>query len=227
MDPRLRLRYEIETMNELLGELDYYQLLQVKPTCPQADVDAAFRAEGRRLHPDRVSAGAPPEFRAIANTVFKAVNDAYRVLRSTPARIEYLLSLEGLPLTSPEGAKVPPALLEEVFELNEELDGIRESRESGAPADGLRARLDAARAPIERRREEHERHLDELSTRWDAQGAGAEQDRRATLAALRERVLERRYIANLLETIDREAALVADRVADRVDGVEGGVGTDG
>ena len=89
MDPQLRLRYEIETMNELLGELDYYQLLQVKPTCPQADVDAAFRAEGRRLHPDRVSAGAPPEFRAIANTVFKAVNDAYRVLRDPDGRTHY------------------------------------------------------------------------------------------------------------------------------------------
>lgn len=89
MDPRLRIRYEIETMHELLAELDYYQLLQVKATCAQADVDAAFRAEGRRLHPDRVSAGAPPEFRAIANTVFKAVNDAYRVLRDPDGRTHY------------------------------------------------------------------------------------------------------------------------------------------
>lgn len=89
MDPRLRLRFEIETLHELLRELDYYQLLQVKMGCPQADIDAAFRAEGRRLHPDRVAAGAPPEFRAQANTVFKAVNDAYRVLRDPDARSHY------------------------------------------------------------------------------------------------------------------------------------------
>lgn len=89
MDPRLRLRYEIETLHELLKDLDYYQLLQLKMGCPQADIDAAFRAEGRRLHPDRVAAGAPPEFRTQANTVFKAVNDAYRVLRDPDARSHY------------------------------------------------------------------------------------------------------------------------------------------
>lgn len=89
MDPRLRLRFEIETMHELLKELDYYQLLGLKLGCPQPDIDAAFRVEGRRLHPDRVAAGAPPEFRTAANTVFKAVNDAYRVLRDPDARAAY------------------------------------------------------------------------------------------------------------------------------------------
>ncbi len=89
MDPRLRLRFEIETMHELLPQLDYYQLLGVKPGCPQGEVDSAFRTEGRRLHPDRVIAGAPPEFRGVANTVFKAINDAYRVLRDPDARGHY------------------------------------------------------------------------------------------------------------------------------------------
>jgi curved DNA-binding protein CbpA len=72
-----------------LPELDYYQLLGLAMGCPQADIDAAFRAEGRRLHPDRVSAGAPAEFRTAANAVFKAVNDAYRVLRDPDARGHY------------------------------------------------------------------------------------------------------------------------------------------
>jgi hypothetical protein len=94
---------------------------------------------------------------------------------------------------------VPPVLLEEVFALNEELDEIRELRESGEDAEALRARLQAAREPIERKREAHERELQELSARWDTQ-----QDR-ATLEALRERMLERNYINNLLATIDREA----------------------
>ena len=40
---------------------------------------------------------------------------------------------------------MPPALLEEVFELNEELDEIREQRESGADAAALAARLETAR----------------------------------------------------------------------------------
>lgn len=89
MDPRLRTRIEIETIHELLPELDYYQLLAVKADCPQADVDRAFRDETRRLHPDRVAAGGTPEFRGQANAVFKAVQDAYRVLRDPDARARY------------------------------------------------------------------------------------------------------------------------------------------
>lgn len=89
MDPRLRTRVEIETIHELLPELDYYQLLGVAGECPQNDIDAAFRNETRRLHPDRAAAGATVEFKNQANTVFKAVNDAYRVLRDPDARSRY------------------------------------------------------------------------------------------------------------------------------------------
>ena len=64
---------------------------------------------------------------------------------------------------------MPPALLEEVFELNEELDEIREPRESGGDPAALRERLEAARKPIERKREEHEREVEALSARWDQQ----------------------------------------------------------
>ena len=102
---------------------------------------------------------------------------------------------------------MPPALLEEVFALNEELDEIRELRESGADPAALRARLDAARAPIERKREEHERQIEALSAQWDsAAETGSPAERRATLEALRERLLERNYINNLLATIEREVA---------------------
>ena len=57
------------------------------------------------------------------------------------------------------------------------------------------------------KREEHERQLQDLSARWDAQhDAASPQEKRATLEALRERLLERNYINNLLATIEREAA---------------------
>src|SRR6185295_6761277 len=113
------------------------------------------------------------------------LNDAYRVLRQPVARVEYLLGLEGLePVKMEAGAqgnvKVPPALLEEVFALNEELDEIREQRESGTDAAQLRARLDTARLPIDRKREEHEQQLQELSLAWD------ERHDRSTLDALRD-----------------------------------------
>jgi molecular chaperone HscB len=164
-------------------------------------LEQRFRELSREYHPDYFY-NAPPKERLAALERSSHLNDAYRTLRSPVSRIEYLLGLEGLPLkpageTSP---KVPPSLLEEVFTLNEELDEIRESRESGADAGQLRARLASARQPIEQKRDAHERELDALSARWDAQ-----QDR-DTLEALRERMLERNYINNLLATIDREAA---------------------
>lgn len=89
MDPRLRSRVEIETIHELLKELDCYQLLGLKSDAAQQDVDAAFRNESRRLHPDRNSAGASNEFKNQANEVFKAVNDAYRTLRDPDGRARY------------------------------------------------------------------------------------------------------------------------------------------
>jgi len=104
---------------------------------------------------------------------------------------------------------VPPALLEEVFALNEELDEIRELREAGADADRLRARLDAARQPIERKREQHEAQLQVLAAEWDAQADAVPDVKRKTLEALRERLLERNYITNLLATIERETASLA------------------
>jgi molecular chaperone HscB len=125
------------------------------------------------------------------------------------SRIEYLLKIEGLAAQGPEQAskQVPAGLLEEVFALNEELDEIREARTSGAPPEQWRARLERARQPIERKRDEHESQLQELSARWDALASDAAPDeRRAVLHLLRDRFLERNYITNLLAGIERELA---------------------
>lgn len=173
------------------------------------DLEARFRDLSRKFHPDYYYNATPAE-RLASLERSSYLNDAYRTLRNPVARIEHLLAIEGMEAPKSESgtAQVPPALLEEVFELNEELDAIREAREAGEHAATLRARLEAARAPIERRRDEHEQQLHALSATWDAQAdanAGATETR-ATLAALRERLLERNYINNLLATIEREVA---------------------
>ena len=101
---------------------------------------------------------------------------------------------------------VPPALLEEVFALNEELDEVRELRASGAPADEWKGRLERARQPIDAKRAAHEEQVQELSARWDAlvDAGASDRERRDVLNALRDRVLERNYINNLLAGIQRE-----------------------
>jgi molecular chaperone HscB len=176
-----------------------------------AELDRRFRELSRKFHPDFYY-NAPPAERLASLERSSYLNDAVRALRNPVTRIEHLLAIEGMPAAKSEDgtAKVPPSLLEEVFALNEELDEIRELREAGGDPERIRTRLDAARAPIERRREVHEEQLHELSAQWDRvrDGAGPDEKRRI-LESLRERLLERNYINNLLATIEREAAGVA------------------
>jgi molecular chaperone HscB len=191
---------------------DYFAFfgLPRRLTIAQDELERRFRELSRKFHPDYYY-NAPPAERLASLERSSYLNDAYRTLRTPSTRIEHLLAIEGLPSTKSEGeagaAKVPAALLEEVFELNEQLDDIREQRESGADPAALASRIEAARAPIDRKREEHERQIDALSTKWDSQGeTAAPAERRAMLEALRETLLERNYINNLLATIEREAA---------------------
>ena len=173
-----------------------------------ADLERRFRDLSRKFHPDYYYNASPAE-RLASLERSSYLNDAYRVLRNPVSRAEHLLAIEGLPSPrSDEGsAKVPPALLEEVFALNEELDEIREQREAGVEAAALRARLEAARRPIEAKRDEHERQFENLIARWDAVVDSGDADaKRATLQAIRERLLERNYINNLLGSIEREAS---------------------
>ena len=96
---------------------------------------------------------------------------------------------------------MPPALLEEVFALNEELDEVRELRAGGAPAERVDGRGSSGRGSrSSASATSTSSSSQELSAQWDAlvdRGAG-DAERRAVLDALRERMLERNYINNLL-----------------------------
>ena len=180
---------------------DYFSFLGLprKLNVDAADLEQRFRALSRQFHPDYFYNASPAERRASLEQS-SYLNDAYRTLRQPISRIEYLLKQEGMAPSGPAEAarQVPPALLEEVFALNEELDEIRDLRGSGAPAEQWQARLERARQPIEARRIEHEAQLQTLAGQWDA-GGGPE-----VLKALRDRFLERNYIHNLLAGIERE-----------------------
>jgi molecular chaperone HscB len=184
---------------------DYFSFLGLprKLNVEAPVLEERFRTLSRQFHPDYFY-NAPPAERRASLERSSYLNDAYRTLKQPAGRIEYLLKLEGMAPDNPTEAsrKVPPALLEEVFALNEELDEIREARAAGAPADAWRARLERARQPIEAKRVQHEAQLQELAARWDA--GTDDGDRRAILEALRDRFLERNYIANLLAGIERE-----------------------
>lgn len=195
---------------------DYFAFLGLprKLTISAPELERRFRDLSRQFHPDYFYNASPAE-RLASLERSSYLNDAYRALRNPVSRVEHLLAIEGLPSAQVEapstgpghaGGSIPPGLLEEVFALNEELDEIRELRESGSDPARLSERLDAARQPIDRKRDEHERQLQELAARWDSQEQASAQEKRSTLDALRERLFERNYINNLLATIDRESA---------------------
>lgn len=88
MDRRLATTIEIETIHEILPELDYYRILQLEPGCPPDAVDPAYRRESRKLHPDRY-ASFDGGVRDKANDIFRAVGEAFRVLKEPESRSRY------------------------------------------------------------------------------------------------------------------------------------------
>src|SRR5213592_4739026 len=131
-------------------QVDFFSFLGLprKLTIDLADLDERYRALSRQFHPDYFY-NAPAAERRASLERSSYLNDAYRTLRHPAARIEYLLKIEGFGGKGPDQATrhVPPALLEEVFALNEELDEIRAMRESGAAPEQWTARLERARQP--------------------------------------------------------------------------------
>ena len=93
MDPMLKTRVEIETLHELLEELDYYKILQLEQAAPQVDVDPAFKAVTRKLHPDRLARLTDDGLKDKANDIYRLANEAYRNLKDPDARAKYDLGL--------------------------------------------------------------------------------------------------------------------------------------
>src|SRR3954471_2202892 len=174
---------------------DYFAFLGLprKLQFDAADLERRFRELSRQFHPDFFYNATTAERRASLERS-SYLNDAYRTLKDPVTRLQYLLQMEGLaPQSASEASRqVPPALLEEVFALNEELDEIRDARSSGAAADVWRGRVERARRPIEAKRLEHETQLKQLAEQWDALAdrPAADPDRVAVLKALAERSLE-------------------------------------
>ena len=196
-------------MEARLERSDFFSFLDLprKLNIDMARLDERYRTLSRQFHPDFFYNATAAE-RRVSLERSSFLNDAYRALRDPIKRIEYLLKIEGLaPKNEQEASRqVPPALLEEVFALNEELDEVRGLRESGAARQQWQPRLERARQPIEQKRVEHESELQSLAAEWDAlvdRGA-PEGERKQILERLRDRFLERNYINNLLAGIERE-----------------------
>ena len=120
-----------------------------------------------KLHPDKfVNASAEEQETSLKGS--SQLNDAYRVLRDPVARVEYLLEIEGMRKEGEQKQQAPPELLEEVFELNESLDELREAKTSGGDLATLKARLQSAEKNFQEKLGEVDAQLQGVARQWDA-----------------------------------------------------------
>jgi curved DNA-binding protein CbpA len=85
MSQELRKTIRTNTLYEIVDDLDYYQLLKLKPSCAQTDISSAFQNQSKALHPDK----SPKELKDRANYIFTALNEAFRILKEPESRLAY------------------------------------------------------------------------------------------------------------------------------------------
>lgn len=189
---------------------DYFAFfgLSRKLTLDLADLEQRFHSLSWKLHPDNF-VRASEEERQLSLDRSSQLNDAYRTLRDPVGRVEYLLGLAGMRKEGQKKQQAPPELLEEVFELNESLDELRDARASGGSTEqmaGLKAKLEAAQRKFESSLADVDQELAQVSSAWDrALDSGADDAAKKKLMEKMNEVLNRRsYIRNLVNGVRQE-----------------------
>lgn len=185
---------------------DYFAMFEMprKLWIEMGALEQKFLQLSWKLHPDNF-VNATPEEREISLKRSSELNDAYRALRDPVGRVEYLLAIEGARKEGQTKQQAPPELLDEVFELNESLDELREARESGADTASLRQRLQAAEKNFEGKLREVDSELQNAAGDWDKSLESADPGQReAAKTKLNELLNRRSYIRNLVINVQKE-----------------------
>jgi molecular chaperone HscB len=194
---------------------DFFQVFGL-PRAFHVDLETLerdFHRLSRKLHPDRFARASEQEREwSLADTAL--LNDAYRTLKDPLHRTEYLLKLEGAEIGEQHAGKnrsangndpsrVPADLLEEVFELNMQLEEMREARETGASDPELQAQLEQAKTKFESLVAEVDKDLRSQWQAWDDGDAGAREAAKTAMVKLLDR---RRYLSNLVRDVTETLA---------------------
>jgi molecular chaperone HscB len=187
--------------------VDYFALFDMprKLWIEMDGLEKKFLQLSWKLHPDNF-VNATEREREVSLEKSSQLNDAYRVLRDPVSRVEYLLELEGTRKEGEHKQQAPPELLEEVFELNESLDELRETKSSGGDLAALKSRLEAAQKNFQEKLCEVDGQLQSTAKEWDA-GADAGVDeaaRKKIMSRLNELLNRRSYIRNLVTNVQKE-----------------------
>jgi molecular chaperone HscB len=202
----------------LARETDYFAFLGLprKLTIDPEELERRFHQLSWKLHPDNFMRASEGE-REMALARSSQLNDAFRALRDPVSRVEYLLSSAGMRREGQHKQQAPSELLEEVFELNESLDELREARPSdgasaanSAETAAVRRKLEAARWNFEDRLGQVDGELERLFADWDkalADGGanpGAGDAQKKLMERMNETLNHRSYIRNLVASVQKE-----------------------
>jgi molecular chaperone HscB len=187
--------------------VDYFALFDMprKLWIEMDGLEKKFLQLSWKLHPDNY-VNAMPEEREISLKRSSELNDAYRTLREPVARVEYLLGIEGARVEGKNKQQAPPELLEEVFELNESLDELREAKAASGDTTALKLNLESAQKNFQTKLEEVDGELQGIAKEWDAavDAKANEAARKSLMAKLNEFLNRRSYIRNLVVNVQKE-----------------------
>jgi molecular chaperone HscB len=189
--------------------IDYFALFEMPRQLwiEMSGLEQKFLQLSWKLHPDNF-VNATERERELSLKRGSELNDAYRTLRDPIARVEYLLAIEGQRKEGERKQQAPPELLEEVFELNESLDELREARASGDDLAGLKGRLEAAEKSFQEKLRDVDGELQAAAHEWDAALQSDAATRHKIMARLNELLNRRSYIRNLVTNVAKELAEV-------------------
>ena len=194
-------------LQQVAGTTDYFALFGMprKLWIEMNALEQKFLQLSWKLHPDNFVNATDTE-RELSLKRSSELNDAYRVLRDPVARVEYLLGLENMRKEGEHKQQAPPELLEEVFELNESLDELRETKSSGGDLGALKARLESAEKNFGEKLGEVDAQLQATARDWDAavDATSEEVARKKIMGRLNELLNRRSYIRNLVVNVAKE-----------------------
>jgi molecular chaperone HscB len=194
-------------MSQPPAQSDYFALFEMprKLWIEMSALEQKFLQLSWKLHPDNF-VNATAEEREISLKRSSELNDAYRTLKDPVGRVEYLLAIEGARIEGQNKQQAPPELLEEVFELNESLDELREAKESGGDVAALKQRLEAAERNFQEKLQETDSELQSAAREWDKSLDTNSDDavRKRLMGKLNEVLNRRTYIRNLVVNVQKE-----------------------
>ena len=191
---------------QVLERSDYFAMFEFprKLWIEMGALEQKFLQLSWKLHPDNFVNATTAE-REISLKRSSELNDAYRTLHDPVARVEYLLAIEGARKEGHNKQQAPPELLEEVFELNESLDELREVKATGGDTGNLKHRLETAEKNFESKLTAVDAELQSAAREWDsALESGDSAKRQLVKDKLNDLLNRRSYIRNLVVNVQKE-----------------------